>query len=649
METSIFDALALYHAHLIQVNPKSAKTNFNLTMTALSRYTLPAWGYAAPRGRKPTKAENYALESALKTTSVKKLMHGLKDQESVFETIKVTDDQKYANRSRLKAFIEWLEAYGLLRTKKTKVNNRTPKIKKGNGRLPLIRNNRRTQTTAYALKPNEVSQTTVKELQDFCDFLTKTRYPGRSFDSLKPATVERYKRCIYRIFGWFVKSGRAAIEDLSLDLLIPKVKICGSDKESTQEKANQAAEYLDTWLCDFLEFFEERECNANSMITSLNPINVLIKFQYKSEIRDPSFSDIPVMAVLRRHLKDLKSLANSQDCASNKTLKMMPLPDVFTKIVHPLRLECQFKNLFGRTRTTCTIASSFQKFLAFGLLTFMPPRRQQEWRDCKIGNYCKLTDKPKSLVAGQFIHPLPDESKKDKYHGYLYKDVDGKWYKDTPPESYKTGKTYGHQKLEIPNTVFADECKTFYDYLEAFLYGYYRDGNGGWISGGQLSYGEEKIRGKWHNLRFSFQPSVDFLFVKPTKGTVLCDSAFSSMIKLAAHRLSRKVLTPHSLRDIYVTWFLDQDYSQAQISSLAYALGHSEAMLRKIYDERSPEQRTRPIKEEMHTIVDDLVNSNRLPVAPKKVTVDQLQNDKETLKKLLAILTPEQKAAVGIR
>ncbi|MBW4607822.1 MAG: hypothetical protein KME22_11490 [Hassallia sp. WJT32-NPBG1] len=121
------------------------------------------------------------------------------------------------------------------------------------------------------------------------------------------------------------------------------------------------------------------------------------------------------------------------------------------------------------------------------------------------------------------------------------------------------------------------------------------------------------------------------------------------MIKLAAHRLSRKPLTPHSLRDIYATWFLDQGYSQAQISSLAYAMGHDETMLRKTYDERSPEQRTRPIKEKMHTIVNDLVNGDRLPVATKKVTVDQLQNDKETLEKLLAILTPEQKAAIGIR
>ena len=207
---------------------------------------------------------------------------------------------------------------------------------------------------------------------------------------------------------------------------------------------------MDTWLCDFLGFLEERECNARGMISAISPINVLIKFHYKLETRNPSFDNIPSMAVIRRHLNDLKSSVSRQGSASNKSLKMMPLPEVFTKIAYPLRLECRFRTAAGHKRKNSTIAASFQRFLIFGLLTFMPPRRQQEWRDCKIGNYCKLTDKPKSLAPGQFIHPLPDESKKDKYHEYLYKDVDGKWYKDTPPESYKTGKKYGHQKLEIP-------------------------------------------------------------------------------------------------------------------------------------------------------------------------------------------------------
>ncbi len=557
--------------------------------------------------------------------------------------------QKYANRSRLKAFIEWLEISNLLEIKENKVSNRAPKFKKGNGRVPLTRNNPRTLPTAFAVKPDQLSEATVEELQDFLDFLTKSRYPGRSFDPFKPETAENRINTIYRFFGWFVKSGRATIEELSLDLLIPKVKIHGSDKDAIQEKLNQAAEYLDAWICDLLEFLEERECNANTMSSYMISINVIVKFQYKSETRDSSFSDIPAMTVLRRHTRELTTLANNEEPASNKTLKMLSLPEVFTKIVYPLRLECKFKDSSGIKKTTSAIASNFQRFLAFGLLTFMPPRRQQEWRDCKIGTYCKITDKPKNLAPGRFIHPLPDESKKDKDYGYLYKDTDGKWYKDTPPESYKTGRTYGHQKLEIPNTAFDDEGKTFYDYLEAFLYGYYRDNNGNWVSGGQFSYGEEKIIGKWYSLRFGLQPKANFVFVTSGEKAEFNESNFGDMIQSAAYRLSDKALTPHTLRDIYATWFLDQDYSEAKISSLAYAMGHSEAMLRKMYDKRSPEQRTRPIKEEMHTLVNNLTNGGRVPAATKKVTADQLQQDKERLQKVLNILTPEQKVALGMR
>lgn len=648
MKTSIFDALALYHTHLIQVNPTSAKANLDLTITALSRYTLPAWGYAAPKGRKPTKAENSALESALKAIPVEKLMHGLKDQESVFETMQATSPQKYTYRSKLKAFVEWLEAQGLLGAKKNEVSDRAPRMKNGTGRPPLKRNVYRAKPTKYALEPDQVPQGTVKELQEFYDFLSKARYPGRNFEALKPGVAERYRCDIYRIFGWFVKSGKAAMENVSLNLLVP-VTFCKGDKESALEKANQAAEYLDAWLCDFLEFLEkERECSARGMVGIIISINALTKFQYKSEAQDPSYRDIPAMAVIRRHTKNLSSLAKKQEPTTNKAIKAISLPEVFTKIVHPLRLECRSKSSDGGTRTDHVIATSFQKFLAFGLLTFMPPRRQQEWRNCKIGTYCKLTDKPKSFVLGQFIHPLPDESKKDKCHGYLYKGVDGKWYKDTPPESYKTGKTYGHQKLEIPNTVFSDEGKTFYDYLEAFLYGYYRSFNGDWVSGGQCCYGAEKTTGKWHNLRFALQPKINFLFLKPKRGTELDTVSFATMLEGPAYRLSGKALTPHTLRDTYATWFLDQGYSQAQVSSLAYAMAHSEAILRKTYDERSPEQKSRPIREELGTIVNILVNGDRLPDAPKKVSLEHLRQDKESLEKLLAILTPEQKATLGL-
>lgn len=98
----------------------------------------------------------------------------------------------------------------------------------------------------------------------------------------------------------------------------------------------------------------------------------------------------------------------------------------------------------------------------WGCLTFRPPPRQQELRNLKIGISCAVK-KPSNIAPNQVIHPLPSYRDEAKYHDYLFKDVDKLWYIDMTPESYKTGKTYGHQKLLIPNQVFPDS-KCFYDY-----------------------------------------------------------------------------------------------------------------------------------------------------------------------------------------
>lgn len=318
--------------------------------------------------------------------------------------------------------------------------------------------------------------------------MTKTRYPGRPIEPLKPSVAKDYIKILYRILGWFVKAGRVgSISDLSLNKLVPKVQIKrAKNQEEAKAKAEEAATYLDEWICEFLDFLEvERGASANGLMSGIAPINVLIKFQYYSESNDKELRDIPAMEVIRRHLNEIREKQKTQKPVVDNSAKWLNMPEVFTKIVEPLRLECAYRVNNHGVRTDNAIAASFQRFLMLGFLTFIPPRRQQEWREVKVGLSCLLTNKPNILASKQFIHPLPENRDKDNSHGYLYKDVDGKWYKDTTPESYKTGDTYGHQKLEIPNVVFKQDGKCFYDYLEGFLYGYFRDPKGNWVSGGK--------------------------------------------------------------------------------------------------------------------------------------------------------------------
>lgn len=311
------------------------------------------------------------------------------------------------------------------------------------------------------------------------------------------------------------------------------------------------------------------------------------------------------MEKMRGHARKINKRRLSDKPVIKKELKWLDFEDILTKVVTPLRQECNYRTFDGTLRSDTAIASSFQAFLTWGLLTFCAPRRQQEFQNLKIATSCPI-QKPLGLKSNQIIHPLPSNrlDKIERYHGYLFKDFDGSWYTDMTSESYKTGKTYGHQKLLIPNELFGDG-KTFYDYLEAFLYGYYRDCEGNWVSGGASSntfVGKSKYIG----LRTAFNPKHNHIFSLKSGG-VVSEAAFGEKFAQSAHRLTGKMTTPHLLRSIFATHFLDQGYSQDLINSLAYGMGHSPDELRKEYDRRRPQQKHRPIEETIAGLIQQFV------------------------------------------
>ena len=73
-------------------------------------------------------------------------------------------------------------------------------------------------------------------------------------------------------------------------------------------------------------------------------------------------------------------------------------------------------------------------------------------------------------------------------------------------------------------------------------------------------------------------------------------------------------LTPHLLRDVYATHFWDQGATDAEISSLAYAMGHSPKTLRETYDRRHPQEKHRPIQEAVLNLVQQSLNPDSTPL-----------------------------------
>ena len=658
---SIADALFVYKKHLESTETIISATQiYDLTLTSLTRYTLPGWGHPAPVGRKPTTIEKEAALTYLANTSVNKLEEALEIQEKVFEGLNATNDQyikqKYAYTSRLRKFIEWVKQVGLIKGSKELKSNRTEAFHRGHGNTNEKRTTDRKALPTYTLKPKDAPVCLVAEMEQIKKFLVDDIYPGRKFEPLKEDVANKYIKLLYKISGWYI-STHSFSGDFSLNLLVPEPKHKRKmNRNEFLDEAEETAEYIEKWICELINFLQTERKNKPASISSmLVPINQLIKYRYLRDTQKNDFKDIPAMDVIRNYLNIFAKKTNKlrQEETFDDSLSWLDLPDVITKIVLPLKNQTNYRNKNYRLRKITTIADSFADFIIWGLFTFRPPRRQQEWRGMKIGLSCSIiSDEPPNFPENLVIHPLPLDRDKDLGYGYLYKTVNGKWFKDTPSQSYKTGKTYASQQLEIPNPKFPDG-KCFYDYLEAYLYGYYRDKKGNWLSGSQLTYKDLTKRpqqGQWYSLRMAHNPQHNFIFFGSDKVQPYTNSTFENMFSTLANGLTGKMLNPHLLRDIYVTWFLDQGYTQDRIASLAYALGHSVEVLTKIYDRRKPHQKNRPIEEEMGKLIDQFINNTYISDGSSDGSSSSASTPKPTqndIDRIMAVLTPEQKRQLG--
>jgi len=626
---SIKDALLRYESDL-KSTEKAVKANqiYSQTRTAIVRHLIAGWeeSLMPSNSCQLTKTEREQIDQFLEKTPVSKLSEALKVQQIVFEKYNVTQNSRNVYKSRLENFIDWVKKQGWIKSSNGRSPSRqTPRMLHGHGGAKKkLLTNRLTKLSKYSLKTHSCWNTQqieklVEEVNQFNECLVEEQYPGRLFDPLKPDSAARYITHLYQIFGWLVNYKNIQTEQLSLNLLVPTsleelnknlklmvftepLKKLIKQKDSWED---QIAQYVDTWICQLLNFLKkERHCqSAHTLQFFLGSIQLLVRYQYMGKTKEVNYKDIPVMVVVLKHRVACCKMIKKQQPIANLEMKWLDLDKVHTQIVEPLRLECEFRGANSHLRPITAIASSFMRFLAWGLLTYRPPRRQQEIRELKIALYCEINDKPNNLAPNQFIQPLPRDRNTDKYHGYLYKDRDGYWYQHMTPESYKTGDTYGSQNLRIPNPKFPDGTK-FYDYLEAYLYGYWRDRQGNWVSA--VSTTKAPSAGhQLYPLRMALRLKNDhnFVFFGSHYGKPFNNSNFGDFFKNSAHRLTGQLLTPHLLRDIYASWFLDHPYTEDMIRSLAYAMGHSVEEMRKTYDKRKAQRKYEPIQEKLYETI----------------------------------------------
>ena len=321
------------------------------------------------------------------------------------------------------------------------------------------------------------------------------------------------------------------------------------------------------------------------------PLNIcfcllaVAKFHYRHFDEDDNYAQVPLIRFIRNRINQLSKQKKTEQPVADMSKKWMELPVFRDEVLEPLRLCCRRRKNCGDMRELSAVAWSLEGYVIVGNLTYMPPRRQQEIRDLKLSLSCPIK-RPANLAPGGLVHPLPPDRLigKNRKHGFLYRDEKGIWYRDMTPESYKTGHIYGHQVLKIPNIRFSDGS-SFYDYLEMWLYGYYYAPNGVLKANGSKFDPAGCYQPRIYETRALFNPDHNFVFCQQNSTNFKATNVGKFFTNLC-HGLTGVRVTPHLLRDIYATYYLDQGASDALIRSLAYAMGHSVETLRKIYDRR---------------------------------------------------------------
>ena len=652
---NLLEVYQLYSKYLETIHDsKTLKNILNEIRSALLRFLLVGLGAEIHfSSKKMTFAEVELAKKLIEVQPVSKLLVARTALEEGLEKLGASKASRNTYGRRLEQLLIWSEQQLWWPDNQSDganpKNKYCPKIRKGNGKVSASTlTERNSMHCTYQLQPEEISLSLAAELKNFYEYLSSSEWPGRLTKPIAVSSASWYLKQIRLILGWFYRYQGIALEELNLDLLIPKItseSLSGLTPAQKQELWSNKKLVIDTWICNYLKFLREKmeSFSPRTKKTKMDALSALNKFIYHEEVYClKDYNNIPIAKVISKHSrnisKEIKEWSNqkryvvSQDQKWPETLPgKTALTTVRQQILEPLRQECRFKYDNWHTREGNTIAMSLQRYLVWSFLADMPPRRQEEYRSLQISLYCPIL-RPSDVPADGLYHPLlPDEVRLKDYNctfqdNYLYKTYthkgkshcNGIWVLNI--QKYKTAKTYGPQSIIIPNREFTDGT-CLYDYIERYLYGWWMPGvsvshqvgqQGEWLTAGRACFSPSDTSYISNRTKSNLW-SWGYFFIKPVVGLSYNTSNFKDVVTVAAHRLTGKRLTPHTLRYIWATWAFQVGLTDHQKESLAYAMGHDIKTLLEMYDKCTPDEKRRPIEEAIDTILFKAIEQEQQP------------------------------------
>ncbi|MEH2458804.1 hypothetical protein [Nostoc sp.] len=640
--------LLVYEMYVEEINltkPEKSRTILNELRTTLLHHLLPEFGYVRTQlGRKMTANE---VESAIKYMEklpISKLLKMRQALQSAFEKNNVSKHSRNTYGSRIEQFLNWAAQqiwWPGSRQAKLKLEC-SPSMRTQHGLTSSSKLTERLGTyRKYILKPQETPPILRAKLDELYAYLTEPYWPGRIVQPVQKSTSDEYMKNIRLFLGFLHRFQKVPLEELSLELIVPliteeKLESLTASQQNKLWKYHKKA--LEQFLCSYFQFLKDfnSSVSPHTQMGKVNAIVTIAKFLYAQEVEtDSDYRAIPLFSTIDNRLKEvsleLESWRNNKHSVSDWSKRWPDVPPGQTalqviqeRIVEPLRWECRPRNKRGDFRRSFLIAISFQSYLKWALLAYLPARRQEEYRKLKIALSCPI-ERPKDIPPDGLYQPLPPDNQRERGNNgmvadnYLYFTYNhdnqyypkGIWVLST--NKYKTMKKYGGQSIIIPNREF-DDGHCFYDYIERFLYGWWTNEGykntllydwwqpesqgrrGRWLSSGRMEFNPMDTCCLPSNSQSALW-AWGYVFVVPKCGIPATASSFARIFETISHRFLKKRISPHMMRYVWATWGLQIGLSDPELRSLAYAMGHSVETLRQMYERCTPVEKRRPIEE----------------------------------------------------
>jgi len=628
----------------LRAEDRANQSKINGLNTVFNRHLASAYqGKPITQNRKMNDDEVKKAEQILHQQPIEAILRMPEDLEFGFELNNTPKSSRSTCRSQLRWWIERLRPYSWYPHEHKPVSQIIQDecspgrfISKRRSPAEIHLTQREGFHEKYRFEIDQGSKQLQKEYDEYLQHLEALYQKGL----LKIGGVKFYLRELLLTLGFFHCGLGIPAQEITLGLISPVLIPQELDElpfRDRTEQIAQADQYIESWTQKYFEWIRSRNngispSTKNSKCSSWKHVS---KFLHRYYVRlEKDYDTLPVIQkfadIGSQIYQELKRWRKKKTTVSDMDAKWpdvvegeTALTTVRRLVLEPCRLEARFRRKNGAYKEGHVIAENLNVYLKWVFMLDVPAHRQQVYRTAKFSLSCPI-QRPANVPPDGFYFPLPelalrerhpDGSIADNYLAkvYSYKDQvfpNGRWMLQI--YNYKTDDIYGRYELMVIDRQFEDGT-TLYDHIERYLCGVWREG--GFKDRRLYSWWDKDLHGKkghwltkgWMGfdspdtfpLTFKGEPvgRWGYVFPLPTTGGLASQSSFAGSFERTSYHLIGKRINPHLNRDFWATWAFQVGLSSQEVESLAFAMGHSVATLKNIYDRCSPEEKSRPIYE----------------------------------------------------